>query len=435
MFEKIYACLLRFYPRHFREKYGDAALQLFRDRSRNETGPFLQLRLWIDLLYDLAISVGRKHQRIPDSLACALAEHQQHGTPAFYVFGYEAPCLGSLLVAGVLSLATFGLIAFSTEPRRNLIYGYALTVWMQDPVNSRKLDAAERRRVMNAVIENVKRYYFDPKVAQQIADALLMYEKRGDYNAVAEGGAFADLLTRHIRDVSHDMHLEVVYNEEVLPDAPLKPTPALLARYRKELEQSNCTFEPVKVLPHNIGYLKLDAFPDVSICKARAEAAMASLNGVDAIIFDLRDNGGGSGEMVTLLASYLFDHPEFLYDPRTNPTVRSWTQPRQGNRLVDKPAYVLTSVSTISAAEQFTYDLKMLKRVTVVGETTHGSAHAGVFRRINDHFGMGIPRLKAINPFSETDWEGTGIVPDIKVKAADALETAERLAKSKLQRR
>ncbi|MBV9034280.1 MAG: hypothetical protein JO182_07275, partial [Acidobacteriaceae bacterium] len=91
--------------------------------------------------------------------------------------------------------------------------------------------------------------------------------------------------------------------------------------------------------------------------------------------------------------------------------------------------------STISAAEQFTYDLKMLKRVTVVGETTHGSAHAGVFHRINDHFGMGIPRLKAINPFSETDWEGTGIVPDVKVKAADALETAERLAKSKLQRR
>jgi C-terminal processing protease CtpA/Prc len=163
---------------------------------------------------------------------------------------------------------------------------------------------------------------------------------------------------------------------------------------------------------------------------------MASLNHVDAIIFDLRDNRGGYSSMVSLISAYLFNHPEYMYDPRESPTQQSWTlSPVRGNRLADKPVYVLTSSSTISAAEQFCYDLKMLRRVTLVGETTHGSAHAGVFHRIDDHFGMGIPEARAINPFSKTDWEGTGVEPDVKVKAAEALETAKKLAESRLQRK
>jgi C-terminal processing protease CtpA/Prc len=88
--------------------------------------------------------------------------------------------------------------------------------------------------------------------------------------------------------------------------------------------------------------------------------------------------------------------------------------------LADKPVYVLTSGSTWSGAEQFSYDLKMLKRATLVGETTRGGAHAGTFHRIDDHFGMGIPEERFINPYGEADWEGVGVQPDVKVKAADA---------------
>jgi retinol-binding protein 3 len=163
---------------------------------------------------------------------------------------------------------------------------------------------------------------------------------------------------------------------------------------------------------------------------------MASLNHADAIIFDLRENRGGYSTMVSLIAAFLFDHPEYMYDPRVSPTPQSWTlSPVAGNRLADKPVYVLTSASTISAAEQFCYDLKMLKRVTLVGETTHGSAHAGVFHRIDDHFGMGIPEVLPVNPFSKSDWEGTGVDPDVKVNAARALETAVKLAESKLPKK
>ncbi len=77
----------------------------------------------------------------------------------------------------------------------------------------------------------------------------------------------------------------------------------------------------------------------------------------------------------------------------------------------------------------------MLKRATLVGETTGGAAHSGVFHRIDDHFGMGIPETKPINPFSKTDWAERGVEPDVKVKAADALQTTEKLAESKLQRK
>ena len=74
------------------------------------------------------------------------------------------------------------------------------------------------------------------------------------------------------------------------------------------------------------------------------------------------------------------DHPEYLYNPRENTTEQSWTRsPVPGNRLADKPAYVLTSARTFSGAEQFCYGLKMLKRVTLVGERTGGAGHSGVW--------------------------------------------------------
>ncbi len=140
--------------------------------------------------------------------------------------------------------------------------------------------------------------------------------------------------------------------------------------------------------------------------------------------------------MVSLIASYLFDHPEYMYSPRGAPTKDSWTRsPVPGNGLADKPVYVLTSAATWSGAEQFSYDLKMLKRATLVGETTRGGAHAGAFHRIDDHFGMGIPEEKPINPFGNTDWEGVGVEPDVMVKAANALETSVKLAEARLQKK
>jgi len=299
-----------------------------------------------------------------------------------------------------------------------------------------QLDAAERRHVIDSAIANLKHSYVDPDVAQKMAEALLAHEKSGDYNAMTEGAAFADLLTRQLIEVSGDRHLVVAYSKAPTPDRPPGPDPERLARYRKAMEEDNCTFKKVEILPHNVGYLKLNSFPDPSVCQPTAMAAMASLNSVDAIIFDLRDNSGGYPGMVMFIAAYLFDHPEYMYNPRENTTEASWTRsPVPGNRLADKPAYVLISTRTFSGAEHFSYDLKMLKRATFVGETSGGAAHTGVYHRIDSHFGIGITETRPINPFSKSNWEGTGVEPDVKVKASDALEAAEQLAVKKVQKK
>jgi hypothetical protein len=299
-----------------------------------------------------------------------------------------------------------------------------------------KLDAAGRHRVISAVIANLREHYVRAGIAQRIANELLAHETSGNYDAVTDGPDFARLLTTQIRDVSHDMHLVVDYSSRPIPERFGAPTAEDLARYRQAMAQENCTFEAVKILPHNIGYLKLNSFPKPSVCRQTAQAAMASLNHADAIIFDLRENIGGYPEMVMLLAAYLFDHPEYMYNPREKTSERSWTRsPVAGNRLADKPAYVLTSARTFSGAEHFSYNLKMLKRATLVGETTGGATDVGIFHRLDDHFGIGIPEARPINPYSEPDWAAGGIEPDVNVNAADALATAEKLAKSRLQKR
>jgi hypothetical protein len=302
------------------------------------------------------------------------------------------------------------------------------------------LDAAERRRVIDGAIANLTKYYIDRDVARKMAEALLAHEKNGDDDAVTDGEAFADLLTRQMRDVSHDAHVALVFSiDATTPENPPAPTPEDVTRYRKEMEESNCTFESVKLLPHNIGYLKFNEFPDASVCRTKVAAAMASLNHADAIIFDLRDNRGGYSNMVALIATYLFDHPTHLndfYNRGDNSTEQSWTLPPvPGNRLADKPAFVLTSPTTFSAAEGFSYDLKMLKRATLVGETTSGRGHMGMGHRIDEHFTIRVPGIRVVNPISKTNWEGTGVEPDVKVKAADALETAEKLAQSNLRKK
>jgi C-terminal processing protease CtpA/Prc len=163
---------------------------------------------------------------------------------------------------------------------------------------------------------------------------------------------------------------------------------------------------------------------------------MTAVNHADALIFDLRDNRGGYGNMVVLLAGYLFDHPEYMFNGRDPITERTWTRsPVAGSLLADKRVYILTSSQTYSAAEQISYDLKVLKRATLVGETTGGASHEGVLHNIDDHFAIGIPEHRPINPYSDKDWAVTGVEPDVKVGAADALATAERLARGEHQRR
>jgi hypothetical protein len=440
MSEKIYAWLLRLYPPHFREAFGEEALQLFRDRARDERGFFSSVRLWSDLIIDLAVSVPRVYARVP-------VRQPLETAPSFHVLEDESLRCGPLLFGAVLSLLTLGVLPFlishsggygqaSASSLRPLTFADTQPPKPQAAASPERSNTIDRERVIAGAIANLKTYYVYPVVAQRMADALLAHEKRGDDDAATNGAALAGLLTAQMRDVSHDRHLGVIYKQAETPGG-LPGPPEAIAQFRKDIEQHNCTFEKIEILPPNIGYLKFNAFPDPSICQSTAAAAMASLNHADAIIFDLRNNGGGSPRMVALIAGYLFDQPTHLTDffnRASNSTEQSWTQsPIPGNNLANKPAYVLTSASTFSGAEEFSYDLKMLRRATLVGKTTAGGAHLTSAHRIDDHFTMLVPSGRPINPISKTDWEGTGVEPDVKVNAADALATAQKLAENTLR--
>lgn len=375
-------------------------------------------------------------------------------TPSFRVLEIRRPPLSALLFGAVVALTMLAALPHVME-RFGTSDGMQVSMFrlgsghttLDRPVAAAQaalkaavaketgVDSATRHRVVTSAAEIVRQHYVDHKLGESMANALLTHEKNGDDDAATDGTGFAILLTRQMQDVSHDSQVELIYRETPIPEHPANSTPEDIARYRRAMQQSNCTFERVEILPHRIGYLKLNSFPDVSMCRQTAQSAMAKLNMANAIIFDLRDNRGGLPNMVQLISSYLFDHPEYLYNPRENVTEQSWTRsPVAGNKLADKPVYILTSRRTISGAEQFTYNLKMLRRATIVGETTAGAAHAGAFHRIDDHFGVAITEVRSINPFGQQNWDGVGIEPDVKVNAAEALPTAQRLAGKRVQK-
>jgi retinol-binding protein 3 len=303
------------------------------------------------------------------------------------------------------------------------------------PVNV-TVDAALRQRVIEGVGAQLMESYVDAALAKQMQEALESHGKAGAYDAITDGDAFAMRLTEDLRTVSHDLHLGVNFSPFKMPERSAPP-PADVAAMRQRVQHDNCAFRKVEVLPGNIGYVKFDAFMQPDACGSTAAAAMGFVAHADAIVFDLRDNGGGDPAMVTFIASYLFEDPTHLndlYNRKEDSTRQFWTLSYvPGERLPRQPVFVLTSKRTFSGAEEFTYDLKNQKRATIVGETTGGGAHPVSGHPVADYFMVMVPFAKAVNPVSKTNWEGTGVEPDVKVPAADALTTAMKLATEKIQ--
>ena len=334
---------------------------------------------------------------------------------------------------GVLQLAS------TTPPRVKRIGIRAIPPGAK--LNDIRLDEATRQKTIDAISERLTEYYVYPDVAANMIQAIRDHQKHGDYNSIVDGNEFADALLRDLRAVSQDRHLFVGY-EPFMPtesgssDEPRQPSPADEARFRTMLEHDNCSFSKVEILNHNIGYVKFGAFPDPNLCGPTVVAAMNFVAHTDALIFDLRENHGGDPSMVDFMVSYLFREPTHINDltnRHDNETHQYWTLPWiPGPRFIDQPVYVLTSHETFSGGEEFTFDLKTQKRATIVGETTGGGAHPVRGMPAGDHFTIGVPFGRPINPVTKGDWEGKGVEPDVKVSAADALTTAEKLAAEKL---
>jgi hypothetical protein len=303
------------------------------------------------------------------------------------------------------------------------------------PPSPPPVTAQDRAAIVDDISAALNETYVFPETAKKMEERMRSQLKSGAYDRLGKLDAFTDKLTEDLRSVSHDLHLGVVWDPPPPAEAAGGPTPAQQQeRFAAESRRDNYCFHKVEHLAGNVGYLKLDCFAPADLGGGAAVAAMGFLAGSDALIFDLRDNGGGSPSMIQLLTSYLVGgqptHLNNFYIRKGDKTEQFWTQAWvPGTRLPDVPVFVLTSGRTFSAAEEFTYNLKNLKRATLIGETTGGGAHpVDLYRVKNYPVSVRLPFGRAVNPISGTNWEGTGVEPDVKVPAADALDVAHSRA-------
>jgi hypothetical protein len=289
----------------------------------------------------------------------------------------------------------------------------------------------DQAKIVESLTREFKENYVFPETAQKMEAALKKNLADGRYKDIDDPEILASRLKADLIEVSHDKHINVFYLEKDPGNPEVSPEAA--AREAAEMASANYGFKKLEILPGNIGYIDLRGFMPAEYGGPTAVAAMKYMANTRALIFDLRNNGGGSPSMIQLLTSYLLASPTHLntfFVRKTNSEEQFWTAAHvDGPRYLDKEVYVLTSGGTFSAAEEFSYNLKNLKRATLVGETTGGGAHPVNFHYLKDiKFAAMIPFGRAINPISKTNWEGTGVEPDVKVKSEEALSKAHKLA-------
>lgn len=303
------------------------------------------------------------------------------------------------------------------------------------------LEAATRTEVLTAISTKLGEYAF-PEVAHKIQQDIKNRLAAEGYQDIKSGQQLAETLTAQLQDISQDQHLKVYFSPAVLPH--LEPQtdipPEEIVHQRRLSELRNFDINRVERLRGNVGYLELFSFEPPEFAGEAAAAAMQFLAHTSALIIDLRRNRGGSASMVALLTSYLLPaypsvHLTDLYWPKEERSQQSWTVPYvAGGRYLGKPVYVLIGPDTFSAAEEFAYNLKHLKRAVIVGETTAGGANPGAGFRLHDHFWMFVPTGQAISSVTGENWEGSGVLPDFKVPKELSLKTAHLLAIRKLLR-
>jgi len=305
--------------------------------------------------------------------------------------------------------------------------------------DSPTIDKKIKGEIIDSVSAALNAYYVFPDMAKKMEKFAREQLKDGAYDTLTTTATFARALSADMESVCHDRHFGLRFAPAEVIERMLDTTSQTTrAEDVAAAAYENFNFEKVERLPSNIGYLKFNGFSGYAEAGPTAIAAMNFLGHVDALIIDLRENGGGSPNMIQILSSYFFDEPTHLntfYIRETDSLQQFWTTNYvAGPRLDSVDLYILTSSYTFSAAEEFTYNLKNLGRATIVGETTGGGAHpvsTHLFRNLL--VGVRVPFGRAINPISGTNWEGTGVEPDIKVPADQALEAAQMAALKKLE--
>jgi hypothetical protein len=302
------------------------------------------------------------------------------------------------------------------------------------------VDETVRATVLEEVARRLESTYVFPETGQEVAHRLRAAREEGRYDKLSKGEAFAARVQKDLRAWTGDGHLGLEFSE-----TPLGSEVADAAFEQQETERYygqhlNFGFARAEWLEGNIGLLDLRVFAPLSMGERTAVAAMQLLAHTDALIIDLRDNGGGHGEMGDFLASYFVEGKRPLngfYSRPEDETTEAYTLssvpgPRYGET---RPLYVLVSRKTFSAAESFAYALQALGRATVIGEPTGGGAHPFEYQTVHPHFVLWNVTGRSINPITGSNWQGVGVQPDVRVRARRALQEALNLLRRRPERR
>ncbi|MFE7584915.1 S41 family peptidase [Streptomyces gardneri] len=288
--------------------------------------------------------------------------------------------------------------------------------------------------VIDKTARLVTEQYVFPEIAEQVAGLLQQRLAEGAYD-VDGAEELARLVTADLQSVNGDRHLRLKHHAD--PVSP-KQGAASLDAMRRDFDTSLGGAPRLQLLDGGIAVVELAPmlFP-LEWAAEPLSAALTLASRAQALIVDLRANRGGDPDTVAFVCSYLLDqrtHLNTMHWRNGERSEQSWSLPHvPGARFGgSKPLYVLTSDSTFSAAEELAYNLQQLGRATVVGERTRGGAHPCKGWTVHPHLEATIPMGRAINPVSHTNWEGTGVQPDIPCATTDALDHAHALALTRL---
>ena len=317
------------------------------------------------------------------------------------------------------------------------IFLCALSSFARNPEN---IDNEEKKFIVDSLSILIEKEYVFPEIGDQIAIHLREKLESSLYDEITDYKQFSEQITNDLRAINGDKHLALIYAPDVIKvirEDEKMDTNNLEEEFLGVRKRRNFGFFNIEIMDGNIGYLRLDNFYDTKQAGETAVAAMQFLANTYAIILDLRYNGGGNGNMVKFLSTYFLgtdpEHLNTFYSRKDDKYYQSWTIPYlPGKDLSDKELFILTSNHTFSAAEEFCYNLKNLKRAIIVGEPTGGGAHPVTRVILNDNFGAQLAIGRAINPVTESNWEGIGVLPDIEVTSQDAKEAAYMAALKKL---
>jgi hypothetical protein len=291
------------------------------------------------------------------------------------------------------------------------------------------LDRELVQETVTSLSQVVQREYVDAEAAARADASLRQWLAEDRYAAAQTPDALAGMLTRDLFELTRDKHLSVA----VVPERASMPTTQSDESRETRARRSNFGVKRVEILAGNVGYLNITQFERLAQARDAISAAMRMLRHADALIVDLRGNGGGSPDTVASVASYFFDAPGValfeivLRSGEGGTKYRTETAPlpeRNGRR----PVYLLTSAGTFSAGEGFAFILQERRRAQVVGETTAGAANPGRPYPLNARFEVTVPNGRVRSAVSGGNWEGVGVTPDVKTTATEALRVAHARA-------